>query len=861
MGKWAFLWITDLHYESPDSSFTDDGKELNEAYDEPLRESIFRDFHSILNADFRSLANPDAPDALSFIAIGGDVTTHGRVSGFDRFVKDALPRLNDFVAKPEAICIVPGNHDVVWGMNPTRPGYFIEKFKPFAVMVRDNHLSSCLFPRGELGKSKFDQEEGLSFNRPASGPLYIDHERRVIVLNVNSAIRCGELNLKMATDMRKHLGGPSGSTLDSIAAGAAPPVELKDFDESIRRYLIRDVAHVTQAQLRDLGEKLTKEKREIGEEWQSYLRVALVHHHLTPFPGQSAEHKGYEATVDSSRLLEFLTGFDFDMVLTGHKHQPYQLPYRFGGKEILILGGPTVGGFAPSENFRGFHFVEVETNHHGRNVQVRDIPCSLAKADIESGLRNLTRKPVASPHPSASTLIQPAASKLGFSYRDIVAISRINSDGDSRRIVECEDLVITKRCTRMSTHEIKLPDTSGYLDMLRPGSKRKEQEVFVIKDIPDNHATKSATVELGFSPELRIHEPGQKGTISYHYEWYAVNAFALDKLQYARKYGSRNANQRNVEFTHFIPVDPTERLTVIVQFPENLKLPYAPTLRIMRVDSGNEDSKSWKFDDEERNHLEDIRALRFFETLNIAALRVRAPKPNLSYGIQWSLPDAPNPVAPATVAALTTSLNTESDYTLKRVYRILTFSRDGLLSGWDRELDGTLMLFNMAETKGLLKIVAAGVASGPADGNDTMQRLEREVVLEYGEGIAGRAFKVNRVRIYVDPRNSVGTPVSHSSEKRFEPNFYKRVLGTLDHKVLICFPVHLPVSDAEFEKEITIYERREPYGVLNIGSGLEDCPVGPLLLPGRSTELLYFQHRVNKMLAEGYVGNKINRSK
>jgi hypothetical protein len=487
------------------------------------------------------------------------------------------------------------------------------------------------------------------------------------------------------------------------------------------------------------------------------------------------------------------------------------LPYRFDEREIVIIGGPTVGGAAPSESFRGFHLVEVASNHHGRRVSVCDVPYNIAGGSIERELRDRILKQPRAILFANSALIAPAARKFGFRYRDVVSITRIKDDGDAHRLVECDDLIITKQCDRVKFHRIELPPTSGYLDMLRSGAERKDLDVYVKEGIPEGHSSKSAAVELGFEPELRVNREGQDNGVSYEYEWFAVNAFALDKLQFARKYGTLNAILRNVESTHFIPVDPIERLTVIVQFPRNLKLSYPPTLRIMQVNKNNKDSRTWDIDEEERNHLVDIRALRFFETLNIAALRVRFPKAGLNYGIQWTLPDAPKSVPPATLAVFIKRLTTAADDTLKRIYRVLDFSRKALLSGWDRGLDATLMIFSVGETAGFLKTIGAGFTSGPTAYDQAMQRRSREskVVLEYGDGIAGRAFKANAIRIYQDP-SIVGPQIPGRDQSRYEPNFYKTIPGIIPHKALIAFPVHLLVTEAEFAGIPNIYESCEP---------------------------------------------------
>jgi hypothetical protein len=302
-----------------------------------------------------------------------------------------------------------------------------------------------------------------------------------------------------------------------------------------------------------------------------------------------------------------------------------------------------------------------------------------------------------------------------------------------------------------------------------------------------------------------------------------------------------------------VPADPIEVLTVIVQFPEKLKLPYPPFLRITDVSKENEDPRSWVVNEEESEELTGLRALRYFESLNIAALRVRDPKPNLSYGIQWTLPEAPEAAPPGTVDAFKTRLAGASDETLKRIYRVLEFSREPILLDWKRGLDGTLMIFTLEESGGFLKAVGAGFSSGPAAADGSVQKLKREneITLEYGEGIAGRAFKANAIRIYLDP-SLIGPRIEDGDHSRYEPNFYKFIPGVTPHKGLIAFPVHLPVADEEFEADPNIYRTREPYGVLNIGSELADLPVAQFLLPERTPVLLPFQHRINKILAEGY---------
>ena len=203
-----------------------------------------------------------------------------------------------------------------------------------------------------LSAAKEERQRDLEFDWPLHGPIYKEPNKKILVLNVNSAIRCGELNRTMYQDIQKFAKDGYLEGTDTKPRNTAPAApekhdsvyKLEDIDKGLRKYVLRDVAQITSLQRGILRDLLKKEKDGLSSAWADYLKVAVVHHHLTTFPGQQTEHKGYEATVDSSQLLELLTSFNFDIVLTGHKHHPRLLPYRFNDKEIFILGGATVGG-------------------------------------------------------------------------------------------------------------------------------------------------------------------------------------------------------------------------------------------------------------------------------------------------------------------------------------------------------------------------------------------------------------------------------------------------------------------------------------------------------------------------------------
>ena len=57
---------------------------------------------------------------------------------------------------------------------------------------------------------------------------------------------------------------------------------------------------------------------------QTYLRLALVHHHPILIPDLVEASRGYDAIVDGGDLLNVLRRNGFQLILHGHKHLPFQ---------------------------------------------------------------------------------------------------------------------------------------------------------------------------------------------------------------------------------------------------------------------------------------------------------------------------------------------------------------------------------------------------------------------------------------------------------------------------------------------------------------------------------------------------------
>jgi len=53
------------------------------------------------------------------------------------------------------------------------------------------------------------------------------------------------------------------------------------------------------------------------------IKIALIHHHPVLIPALAEPGRGYDAVLNSGKLLSILRRYGFHMVLHGHKHDPY----------------------------------------------------------------------------------------------------------------------------------------------------------------------------------------------------------------------------------------------------------------------------------------------------------------------------------------------------------------------------------------------------------------------------------------------------------------------------------------------------------------------------------------------------------
>lgn len=335
------LHLSDLHFAS--------GMVLD-----PSRHRVPDSYHYTPERNLIShLESETLPKQFDLIAVTGDIADKARQEGFETFDKTLMPLLKSRVDDHSRICIVPGNHDVLRQATLSQD-YYDQKFSAFRGIIEAHDVTTCLLPTGD--------QQNLTFQEPSSGPIFVDEQKKLLVACLNSAIRCGE-----PSESKTERSNQIETLFRNASRVKQVEATWKKIKHLLNQDLVEDIAEITQTQIHRIRKLLDAKKGNLSE-WNQYFRIALLHHHLVPFPEQQVDHSTYDPVLDASFVLNILDEYGFHLVLTGHKHQPYFLDQTTNGKQLAIIGSPTICGEAPKGSGYGFSWLEISPNstenHH-----------------------------------------------------------------------------------------------------------------------------------------------------------------------------------------------------------------------------------------------------------------------------------------------------------------------------------------------------------------------------------------------------------------------------------------------------------------------------------------------------------------
>jgi 3',5'-cyclic AMP phosphodiesterase CpdA len=342
------LHLTDLHLDtSPGSGIISDGK-VDVIDDASLQKRISTIRTSLAALRLALIRDERELDA---IAITGDITHRGNPDGF-ALLSQLLEPLGEMRPSNDRILIVPGNHDVALGSEPSERS----RYEGFLTLRDDGYLTAWL-------EGVDIDSEGNLLDGAAPAPIIVAKDQSFALVGINSANHSSSV-----------------LAVESTLAPFLP--ELRDsMDPAIRSLLsaweergAADIARVDPAQRTSLARELRSNPPD-----GKAVRVALFHHHLQPV-NDVEEIKPFESMLNLSEFQDWLASNDVAVGLHGHKHVHAVRSIRFvpnnhvDPHDLLLICGPSLEEHESNKQGVGILLEFDELHPRGRPVKLSVVP-------------------------------------------------------------------------------------------------------------------------------------------------------------------------------------------------------------------------------------------------------------------------------------------------------------------------------------------------------------------------------------------------------------------------------------------------------------------------------------------------------
>lgn len=522
---------------------------------------------------------------------------------------------------------------------------------------------------------------------------------------------------------------------------------------------------------------------------RGYFRLAAVHHHPLPIPYDS-QHEPLLVLDNAGAFLNEVSRKRIRLVLHGHKHHPNyaRCSIRLGTSDTFEVGvlasGTTSAGRDPGPSGLNFHTLEL-SDETGVWMTPHSAPTG---GTFAAGPRFSAEAPLL----WASRRFEASRDGAGFEYAAVSSVWEVNADGDVRTHAEHRDFRIVRDGTTLTElpEPVHADTVTGHIERLTAGpvSRRGAAAIRLLIDKQDPRAYSLASQagRLSFGRTIGVDQ-----SLSYFVSYDTLNGCAITREQCRQMYSDTDAP---VEWLGIkLQVIPSRDLLLVVHLPPECEVDGDPELVV-------EDAR-------ERARVQQLNAdLLHDREAGFIIARVPYPILGVEYRIQWRLAEAGSPEVPPLVAGQARRL-ADGLLALPRpsppgsrvsalVQGLVSLAGRHLQLAADDAPEVYLMVYDQAER-------ALRVVAGSFDAADPRWQWR----LRYGNGIAGRAFKTNRARLFVKERAfRLGTPL-----------YYVPVSGR-------------PVRDAADIPEAVILalplsHPRDPrvvWGVLNVSSARAD---------------------------------------
>lgn len=541
-------------------------------------------------------------------------------------------------------------------------------------------------------------------------------------------------------------------------------------------------------------------RKDCGTKFDYAYKIVALHHHPVPI---RYDHKRarWLTLLNAGEFLEEMIRHDVDLIVHGHEHIHAQAMFgkRLGKndkKQLTIVSVGSLSHLKPGNENNRFNLIHIEP--HGE-VYVDSYEGKGANFSTEYD----DRFTACTRNQAEDRKFKQAVADIGYAYDRVELYTQLNMDGDAHRIVNCKGLSLHHSSQPVSGRRIALPRTSGYIDLpsvfeVDEQGQRRGELPFERKADAQSRAQSPKELELVVNYDCIVY-PGVR--FSMGYEWWAVNAMAMSRTQCTCKYSDR----RVYEYTHFPITDPIDDLVWLIKFPDEFTLTQ-PEPYVYKIE--DRDGRQPR----DARLGQDLAADMHFDAKNrLVFLRVHRPLIGYSYGVRWFVPDDIPPNASELlgqtdhlVDRLVSFARTTSAEAKAEMGNLLGSTAQLILNylapDSPHELEVGIMVFDQGDR---LMLTAGAITLR----ENTLNWVDRDhAAFEYGEGLGGKAFKSNDVRIYSYRQAPSGRL----------PNYYIHPEAGTPYAFLLSIPLRTPNMP------------HHCYAVLNCGSTHKGSPLGEL---------------------------------
>ncbi len=355
------------------------------------------------------------------------------------------------------------------------------------------------------------------------------------------------------------------------------------------------------AQRQWLRTEIKRLREQLGEQYHSYVKIAVVHHHCVPIIGTSPKSERFMQLLDAGDMLELLDESEFQVVLHGHKHVPHQHPrYRSDSSVLTVIGaGTATCVFLQDQQGFGNNFNLITIDPSNSRLSVH-----LATADQNGKFRRAEAKHF--------PLYRVAP--LGYRVESVSTVSTLDSGGMLAERLVKSNIRVAQPGKQINTLEFRIAASAAGAKILH-----------VTPDTPDADLQLTLDQDHLCEGTWKLKKPisFESPPIKIAYSYVIKDGTAMSVKEYSKMYTSGSAE----ESTSVIITDPAGVLRMEVNFPTIPKrFPASPNVRVIHL--GAEialENLQYKF--------------MYDKDLNRCTLEVWNPPLDHEISIMWQLPE------------------------------------------------------------------------------------------------------------------------------------------------------------------------------------------------------------------------------